>query len=305
MDKMETNPKESTVILEYILRRIRKGLGVNALIIGPPGIGKSYVCLRLAERIHHAIHQEEFDVNTHVVYDLPSAFRFVRNATRKGEVLVIEEVSVMASSRRSMATENVSLNYLLDTVRKKQIILLMNAPHIKAIDKHIQRMSHLLIECLRINRREKLATVKAFTLTNSQDTGKVYKHRLKSLNKEVHRSYFGIPSKLIQQDYEVIKSEFMEGLYKRMEEKNEAKSGKKKQETLTLGRGMKPTAKQFKRYARYMETKDYSIVAKEEGVSTSAVRKSVESLLKRAKINVIEGPTAIINLHKPSETSLG
>lgn len=219
MPKTLEKPPESEVIVKHILNRIRKGLGVNALIVGPPGIGKSYVCLRIAERIYNDLHQEKMDANKHVVYDLPSAFKFVRNVARPGEPLVIEEVSVIASSRRSMALENVSLNYLLDTVRKKQVILLMNAPHIKAIDKHIQRMSHLLIECLRINKKFMFSTVKAFSLTNSQDTGKVYKHRFGNNGRDIHRSYYYPPSDYIIKEYEQTKNQFMEKLYDSLEKK--------------------------------------------------------------------------------------
>jgi len=221
-------PPESVVIIKYILNRIRKGLGVNALIVGPPGIGKSYVCLRIAERIYQELHDEKIDTDKHVVYDLPSAFKFVRNVTRPGEPLVIEEVSVIASSRRSMALENVSLNYLLDTVRKKQVILLMNAPHIKAIDKHIQRMSHLLIECLRINKKFMFSTVKAFSLTNSQDTGKVYKHRFGNMGRDIHRCYYYPPSDYICEQYEKTKNVFMERLYDSLERKTGEKLGIKK-----------------------------------------------------------------------------
>lgn len=299
--KMETHEKESTVILEYILRRIRKGLGVNALIIGPPGIGKSYVCLRIGESIHNALFNEKFDVKTHVVYDLPSAFRFVRNVTRKGEVLVIEEVSVIASARRSMATENVTLNYLLDTVRKKQVILLLNGPHIKAIDKHIQRMSHMLIECLRINKKEKLTTIKAFTLTNSQDTGKVYKHRFRFGTREVHRSFFYIPSKEIREDYEVIKSEFMEGLYKRMEEKNEKKMGRENKELPALKRFSMPTENQLAGYKAYLKYKNYDKAAESLNVSHTTIRNRVNAVLRKMKINLKEEKPLNINIKNLTE----
>lgn len=288
MDKMETDPRESTVILDYILRRIRKGLGLNAIIIGPPGIGKSYVCMRLGELVHNALFNERFDVKTHVVYDLPSAFRFARNVTRKGEVLVIEEVSVMASSRRSMSNQNIGLNMILDTVRKKQIILIMNAPLIKAVDRHIQRMSHMLVECLRINRREKLATVKAFTLTSSQDTGKVYKHRFKNGGREVHRSYFSKPSAEICNDYEVVKSKFMNDLYELMEEKAEAKSGKKKENTLIIDSRTKPTDKMIRRYALFKQLGSVQKVADKEGVTDKAIYDSIQAFEKKAKIRIIE-----------------
>lgn len=284
--RVEDRPKESNVIVEFILKRIKRGLGLNAIIVGPPGLGKSYLCMRIMERCYNYAYPDyKIDPTKHIVYELPDAFKFVREVKRPGEVLVLEEVSVMANARRSMAMENVSLNMLLDTVRKKQVILLLNAPHVKAVDKHIQRMSHLLIECMRINRSDKYSTIKAFKLTNSQETGKIYKRRFSVEGRDVFRSHFYMPSKFICKSYEEMKNKFMEDLYTKMEEKTAKKLGREKVNKVDVLKSI-PTEKQLRRFLLHKQLGTVKAVAEVEGVDAAVVSRSIKVVERKVKIDV-------------------
>jgi len=289
MDKIQEQDTDN-LIMKYIILRIKKGLGVNIIIVGPPGMGKSYMCLRISEIVYQSLFEEKMETGNNIVDNIPDAFEFVRKVKRAGEPLTIEEVSVIASSRRSMAADNVSLNYLMDTIRKKQIILLLNAPHIKGVDKHIQRMSHIMIECLRVNKRKEICTVKAFKLQTSQSTGKVYTHNFKAEGRDTHRFLFSKPSEQIINIYEKKKDDFQADLYRTMQYKALARKKKQMKEAGIKDTSMsaKPlTPLEIERFRKH--TKDFSIrdIAKEESVSASAVMSSIQNARKKMGIKVL------------------
>lgn len=229
--RLMLRPPEQTVITNYICERIRKGLGVNIIVIGTPGSGKSYCCLRLMELCLKDLYDEPLEnPKGHVVDNIADAFGFVRRATRVGMPLTIEEISILASARRSMSGDNVSLNQLLDTVRKKQIVLLMNAPTLQSVDSHVKRMSHLMIECLRVNKQKQFATIKALKLQFNQSSGKVYTHRFHSGGRDVMRSVLYKPSPEVCVSYEEKKDQFLHNLYEMAELKSIAKRTKMERE---------------------------------------------------------------------------
>jgi len=280
-------PPEQTVITNWICDRIRRGLGVNIIVVGPPGVGKSYTCLRLMEDCLQNLYGENLEnPKGHIVDNIPDVFNFIRHVKRPGMPLTIEEVSVMASSRRSMASDNVSLNAALDTVRKKQVILLMNAPAIQAVDSHIKRMSHLLIECLRVNRRKGFATIKALKLQHNQHSGKVYTHRFNVNGRDVHRSVIYKPTALVCKLYEEKKDEFMSKLYELMELKAAVRRKKLEKEAGAFKPKGKPselTPKQKHAYRLYKEGNNFTECGRILGISEVAARYLVRRAEKALK----------------------
>ena len=233
---------EAEAIVNYVTNRIKKGLGCNILVVAPPGLGKSWSCVRLMELIYERLYEEKISVdriNDHVVDNAADAFKFAREVNR-AEPLTIEEVSVLFGSRRAMSVDNVEFNSLLDTCRKKQIILLMNSQHISFVDKHIRMLSHLLLECLRINKSKGICIVKPLKLQTNQQSGKVYKHRLIHNKREVHRCYLKKPTKELIDKYEEKKSNFMDEHYERMQLRSE---DRKRKDDKRIGKPMQGNKK--------------------------------------------------------------
>lgn len=283
---------ESEAIISYIVHRIKKGLGCNILVVAPPGLGKSWGCIRLMELIYDRLYGEKISpdkINNHVADNAADAFKFAREAKR-AEPLTIEEVSVLFGSRRAMSVDNVEFNSLLDTCRKKQIILLMNSQHISFVDKHIRMLAHLLIECLRINKSKGISIIKPLKLQTNQQSGKVYKHRLMHNGQEVHRCYLKEPTKELIIIYEKKKSKFMEDLYRTMQLKSEDRKNK---ENKRLGKPIKGNKKwiveltnkesdcHYHINLQGMKTKDY---AKMRGITVRNVDYRLKNILKKANL---------------------
>lgn len=281
-------PNEQRVITKHICDRIRKGLGVNIVTTGSPGSGKSYFDLRIAELVKKELHNEELtDPKKHIADNIADAFRFIRNVKKPGEPLILEEVSNMANSRRSMSKDNLSLNLLLDTVRKKQIVLMMNAPTIQSLDKHIQRMSHLYIETLRVNRKKGITTVKVLRLQHSQSTGKIYTHRLHINGKAIWRCVSYIPSKAVRVAYEEKKDDFLNSAYEMAElQAADRKAKIKKQlEKHNIKKVMNPLTETQKMYLD-MAQQGMSVteIAKKLGKAMSTVSEALITARKKLKI---------------------
>ena len=219
-----SNIPENGAIIREVLRVQRKGKMNVVHVIGLPGTGKSWYCLRLAEQLAKEIHGDEYKITErNVVDDLLSLLRFIRAVKRPGEIVIGEELGVWLNSKRAMSAENVDASYVWDTLRKKRIIVLGNNPIRKEIDKSLQVLSTMQIQTLSLNKTLGICIVKPFRLQANPDTGKVYRHRLHTDGREVHRCWSGKPSKELTDAYEKSKDDFLEALYKRLEDKHEKK----------------------------------------------------------------------------------
>jgi len=279
--------EESTAIVNFIVNRIKKGLGCNIIIVGPPGMGKSYLCLRVMELVHEQLKIKKKMSMDNVAKSLEEAFRFVRNVKTPGQCLVIEEVSVLAGSRRSMSADNVEFNYLLDTIRKKQIILLMNSPHSNFIDNHIRMLSQLQIECKRLNRSQGVVIVSSKKL-NTSASGKVYERRFSDKNGwDIWTSHFNKPSKELTDAYEDKKDVFMDHLYELIEAKAKDRAEKemKKLKGKPLGFKTDLTDKEAEVYREiYLKKRTMTELAKERGVSVQAISNMLEKVEKKGNL---------------------
>ena len=116
-----------------------------------------------------------------------------------------------------MSKTNVAIMQLLDIVRSKQIILMMNAPTIQGVDKHVKRMSQMMIECLRLNKSKQFSTVKPLTLQATQFSSDPYKHRLALNGRAVHRCVLYKPNNKLTKLYEVKKRSFQDNVFEQNE----------------------------------------------------------------------------------------
>lgn len=205
---------ESDSVRNYIKDRYNKGLYTLLLAIGLPGTGKSSACQRLGELICEDLGNGQKLKSKDIVDSLEKFLERIINVKGPGEVIIIEEVSVLFPSKRAVSAENVIMGKVLDTCRKKQVILLSNAPVLSSIDSHIRQMAHILIETLRINKKEGVCVYGAWRLQTNPKSGKTYTHRFMRNNFDVDRHYVRQPSPEIWEEYEKDKDKFIADLYK-------------------------------------------------------------------------------------------
>jgi len=209
---------ESDLIVNYIMSRYNKGLYTLVLTAGLPGTGKSSVGQRLKQLLHEQMGGES--KVEHIVDNLLDLVKFVKNASpdkEEPDICVVEEISVLFPSRRAMSGDNVDIARILDTCRKKKVILIANAPLWNSVDSHIRAMANVFLQTIRIYRDVEIVYCKCYKLQTNPQSGKTYTHSFKRDNKDVSRCYFRKPNKELWEQYENRKDSFLDMIYSRIE----------------------------------------------------------------------------------------
>ena len=162
--------EESKIIVDEVLRRFKAGLNTNIYVIGLSGTGKSSASIRIGELI-----KEQNGGQMFITDSLLEVLGAIKKSN-EGDILIVEEVSVLFPSRRSMAHENVAVNKIFDTVRKKRLCIISNAPILPSIDSHMRGMGHILIETKGIRKREQVVVSKVLLMQTNAKSGKTYWH---------------------------------------------------------------------------------------------------------------------------------
>ena len=268
---------EADVVLNYIKMRKKKGLYTLTLTTGLPGTGKSSIDMRLAELVSIALTGENKITEANVIDDILGLIKFIKDADENEVCIgVIEEISVLFPSRRAMSHDNVVVGKLLDTARKKQIILFANAPIFPTIDKHMRSLGNIYIETLRINKKQEVVVAKALRMQTNPGSGKTYFHWLKRARKEVHRIFVRKPSSETWKSYENRKDKFLDELYEDLKKKTMKKQGKEEKKVI-----VKPLSPR--------ELQVYDIVLKQGLMQTEAAeilgitKQSISTVMKRLR----------------------
>jgi hypothetical protein len=108
---------------------LRKKTGRNTLggVVGDPGSGKTYWCMRVAELL-----DQNFNIDN-VVFNANS---FVRRAMKapRGTWLVYDEPGVTISNRTFMSGMNMIINFFLQSSRYRQVNALFALPSLNLMD---------------------------------------------------------------------------------------------------------------------------------------------------------------------------
>lgn len=210
---------ECDVVVNYINKRYKTGLNTNIYVIGLSGTGKSSTSQRLSEKI---IEDREQDNDVRIVDSFLDLLKAVITS-KSGDIIIIEEVSVLFPSKRAMAEENVNVGKVLDTCRKRNLCIISNAPLWPSIDSHMRAMGHILIETLKIVMKHKIVVSKFHRLQTNPLTGKTYRHTMQRKGRDINRLFTKKPDEEKWKEYETNKDKFMDELYKTMQFKQKKK----------------------------------------------------------------------------------
>ena len=203
---IDTAP-EAKCILDFVERRIKKRLACSMIFTGPPGVGKSYGGLRFFELWYKRIFNEKFPID-HIVNDLSEAILKVKSFKRKGEGILVEELSTLAGRRDSLTRQNKIWNKFLDIARIKQAILIGNCPHIDFIDRHFQMLCQVWIDFLGVNFTKNYSLAKPLMLQTSPHRSEPYHHLFVGDDGYViDLIYFRRPNEELYKPYDKMKME--------------------------------------------------------------------------------------------------
>jgi len=222
---------EADLVVDYVINRKKKGLYSLIFVAGLPGTGKTSTCFRLGELISEAYLNKNIMKAENIVdsfLDLTEAV--IKSDPKELSLIVIEEVSVLFPSRRAMSGGNVDLGKLLDTCRKKQVIILANAPIWTSIDSHMKALGNIYVQTKKIYKIAAIVYSKMYILQTDPRTGKTYTHSFHRAGKDVKKMYTFMPNLEEWNKYEGKKDTFMENLYRRLRMRERARLDKEKKQ---------------------------------------------------------------------------
>lgn len=281
---------EADVVVRYINARFKKGLGTNVFVIGLSGTGKSSSSQRIGEIIIESRPKEELKL-----FVIDSLLRLIEviKASKQGDIIVIEEVSVLFPSRRAMGRENLAISKIFDTIRMKRLCLISNCPIWNSMDKHMRSMGHLLIQTLNIYKVQGVVVSKFHRLQTDPATGKIYTHTMTRKGKEVKLMITRMPSLERWKEYEEEKVKFMDELYDELKEQQLKKKGKPKLEQPKV-RDL--TKRELEVHTLYnVKGLTQEGVGEKLGITQQRVAKIVENIIKKGQTPKEMGDTRVVN----------
>jgi hypothetical protein len=281
------NFPEADLITNYICDRKKKGLYTLVLVSGLPGSGKSSQCCRLAELVVEKLSGKNTFTSNNITSNFLHFVRFVRDADpEKIEVVVVEEISVLFPSRRAMSGENVDLSKVLDTCRKRQVIIFANAPIWTSIDSHMRSMANVYIQAIKVYKKAGIVYSKCYRLQTDPRTGKTYTHNFKRNGREVNRIYTLACDKNTWAEYESKKDSFLDEIYLKAEARAIARKKKddKLLEHVTPRSIQGLTGKELAIFdAVRTKGRTQTSVAKEMGVSVPVICRALQAIDRKMK----------------------
>ena len=144
--KERTHDTNGEKFIGLLQRAIKTGFGRNMIILGEPGSGKSWACMRLAERL---------DLNGFTpdkVAFTAKEFMECIMRSKPGDAIVYEEVGVNISNRQWW--KQFGQNAIMQTIRHKNLFVIMNCPNMDFVDKPITKLIHYTFKMMEMNQRK-------------------------------------------------------------------------------------------------------------------------------------------------------
>jgi len=227
-------PKERTLkenpLKKYIWDRVRKqNKNYLMAIVGETGSGKSYAGLRLGIEL-----DPTFNIDR-IVFSPSEFMALINGGLPSGSVIMYDECGVSMDSRTWYSVMNRMINYVLQTFRHRNLIVLFTVPLMKFMDSNARQLMHAYIVLKEIKRGEKQSYGSMYMLQHNYSLGTTYnkKPRIISGADRVRIDYitFKLPNKTFVAEYERKRGAFTAQLNEGIEKELNMIDAKSKQLT--------------------------------------------------------------------------
>ncbi len=210
------------VLIQWLYDRVMvKNLNALLCCTGNPGSGKSYSSMRLAELVSKK-NGVEFNVD-HIVFTPKEFIKLINSGNlKRGSIIIMDEAGVAVNSRKWQSSINLMVNYVIQTFRHQNYVVILNAPYFDFIDTAVRKMFHMIIEMSRIDFKKGISWTRPKVIQVNQRTGHTYYKwlRYKFAGEQpmaLDKAGFRLPSKELRDAYEKKKKDYTTKLNKGLE----------------------------------------------------------------------------------------
>lgn len=211
------NLGEGHVVSRIFYDRIyKKNQNVLAVDIGGTGTGKSYRQLRIME-IWHRDYLKKPIKPEQICFEPYEVVKMLHGDTlKRGDILIYEEAGTSLGAKDFMERRQKMFNYIMQSFRFRNIILMFNLPNLMMLNKDLRRMLHLTFESVSIDYDKKINYCKPFKIQESSRLNKTYFHYPKRIidgkQHKIKRLGYTLPSEDLIKMYEEKKRNFFNQL---------------------------------------------------------------------------------------------
>ena len=215
IDKRIINKPKEKYWITYIKGRIKKNKNFLGFISGQTGSGKSWTSLSIAQVL-----DKNFNIDR-VVFSALELMNLINSGElKRGSVIVFEETGIEMNNRSWASITNKMLNYLMQTFRHKNLILIMNSPYMDFVDSATRKLFHAELQTVSINFKTNQCRIKPQIIQYNSRNQKFYYKRLRVITNEgsipVGLWAVNKPSDDLIKAYEIKKRKFTDGLNDRI-----------------------------------------------------------------------------------------
>jgi hypothetical protein len=191
--------------------RLNRNQNFLLICCGATGTGKSYASLSKAEDI-----QPGFPIEN-VVFTAEEFMNRINSGDLKnGDVLVWDEAGVGIPSKEWYSISNKAINYVFQTFRNMNLVVIMTTPSFDYVDSGIRKLFHGYMETQKVIKSKRVCRVKFYNVTFNPKWGKIYWKRprvfIKGKLRTVNFLDIKKPSVKLVNAYERKKLEFTKNL---------------------------------------------------------------------------------------------
>lgn len=261
--------------IKYIKNRIAKNKNFLCFISGQTGSGKSWSSLSIGESL-----DSDFNIS-HVVFRGIELMDLINSGKlHPGSVIVFEEAGIEMNARNWQSVTNKMLNFLLQTFRHRNFILLFNSPYMDFVDASTRRLFHAEFQTQGIDFKQEKTILKPQLIQYNSRIQKFYYKRLRVRTKGVvvpiNIWRINKPSDSLIKAYEEKKRLFTNRLNKEIYEELEILHHKRKKELTEIQQDIVELLK---------KGKNVEEIAKERGRALSSIYACIRQL-KRKGLNI-------------------
>ena len=213
-------PGESAWVT-YIKKRISLNKNFLSFVSGSTGNSKSYSCLSVGNEIDPDGFGKQDHRLERVVFTAEALMELINSGgLKKGSVIVFDEMGIAQSHLNWQSQTNKLLNYLMQSFRHRNLILLMNSPFMDFVDLSTRKLFHAEFSMQSIDYKKKEAIIKPQFLEYNARMRKFYYSRLFVMKRKTEGAMqldlwrVPMPPKKLYQPYEIKKEAFTDKLNK-------------------------------------------------------------------------------------------